>query len=562
MRKSLTLFLFAAALGAGPLLAAEQTPQQASRWVLADDLRVRHGPGLDHEVGGLLQRGDRVRLLYSEPADGFCRVRGEGQDGYVACQYLSAEPVARPRAGQGDIPADRRWVVGGAVNLRSAPGREAEALGRLTLNSQVTLLATAPQAGYCEVQPLDRTGSPVGPGGFTACQFLAPESLRVSHVLRGSVDVEDTPAASAQAFWLKPDWQRLERYASVLAKVLPDRAAGPWPRDAELERMKAHLALGLKGPAPAPLPDWTEFKRLAAAHDASLMEPATQTLVRSNKAPRDLVERVNDAESAVAQLQGFWSFHVDRTRMLHLAQALEMPSVTPSYFRSESELAPPGDGPAELAGRFGGIYRTLTTPRRPQAEVSAGLYDMARRTEALTRPLQRVRLFRDGRLQSEPSHARRSEALWRDVDAPMCEGWIGGFDFGAAAASNWRYGFDGVQESEHTRLRLAAERRNPPGSLYAFYAPSAPPRAKALVTQNPLNLNREATGFVRATQLTFDLDGDGVPDLLVWEGVGKGPGHLGGETETDDPWLRVVLANINGAWKILGRDAFSYGCGC
>ncbi|MFO1250072.1 MAG: hypothetical protein U1E77_02740 [Inhella sp.] len=436
-------------------------------------------------------------------------------------------------------------------------------LSRLALNRKVRLLGAAPQGGYCEVQPLDRAGADDGPRGFTACQYLAPEALRVAVVLNGGEEGDDTPAARARAFWLKPDWERLESYASTLAKALPDRSTGPWPRDAELERMKAHLALGLKGPAPEPLRGWAEFKQLAAAHDGTVLDPPSETLARSGKAPQELWERYNRAESAAARLQGAWGGAAKGAAMLRLAQALEMPSVTPSYFRNESELAPPGDGPAALAGRFGGVYRTLTTPRRPQTETSAGLYDMARRIEVLTRPVQRVRLFRDGRLQTESSHVRTTETLWRDTDGPMCEGWIGGFSFGAAAPSNWRY-FDpeGGDTANSRSARAEAEKRNPPGSLFAFYAQVAPPRPKASRSETVLKLGRDATGFVRATQLSFDLDADGMPDLLIWEGVGKGPGHLDGETRTDDPWIRVALVNIQGAWKILGTDVFGYGCGC
>ena len=60
----------------------------------------------------------------------------------------------------------------------------------------------------------------------------------------------------------------------------------------------------------------------------------------------------------------------------------------------------------------------------------------------------------------------------------------------------------------------------------------------------------------------MDLDGDGIPDLLVWEGQGKGPGHLEGITTTDDRWLKVTLVNLGGRWKVLASDAFDYGCGC
>ena len=60
----------------------------------------------------------------------------------------------------------------------------------------------------------------------------------------------------------------------------------------------------------------------------------------------------------------------------------------------------------------------------------------------------------------------------------------------------------------------------------------------------------------------FDLDADGHPDLVAWEGVGRGPGHLDGETKTDDAWYRLFFVNIAGRWVVLGADSFSYGCGC
>ena len=49
---------------------------------------------------------------------------------------------------------------------------------------------------------------------------------------------------------------------------------------------------------------------------------------------------------------------------------------------------------------------------------------------------------------------------------------------------------------------------------------------------------------------------------MVLEGTGPGPGHIDGPTDTDDPWYRLLLANIDGVWKVVGRDAFAYGCGC
>jgi hypothetical protein len=103
---------------------------------------------------------------------------------------------------------------------------------------------------------------------------------------------------------------------------------------------------------------------------------------------------------------------------------------------------------------------------------------------------------------------------------------------------------------------------NPAGSLFAFYTNIALPRGSAIRTEAPMQLDRNDTGFLRGIHLYYDLDSDGIPDLAVWEGHGKGPGHLDGSTTTDDRWYRLALANIAGRWKILGSDVFSYGCGC
>ncbi len=81
------------------------------------------------------------------------------------------------------------------------------------------------------------------------------------------------------------------------------------------------------------------------------------------------------------------------------------------------------------------------------------------------------------------------------------------------------------------------------------------------MVSQPLRLDRSRTGFVRATQWHFDLDADGVPDLVAIEGVGRGPVLLDGPTKTDDAWYRLFFANIGGAWFVLGHDTFVYGCG-
>lgn len=557
-----TAILTVGALVSAPACAVEQPP----RWINADGLRVRGEPGLDKPVKGVLQRGTRVILKRTEPLDGFCLIEGDGQSGFVACQYLSAQPVARPQAGQAGVPEDQRWITGTAVNMRTAPARDAQVLMRLAVNRTVRLLNDGAGAGYCEVQPLDRIGKADGPSGFTACQYLGIEPLSAGQ----AAGYDDDPV---RAFWRSPGWWKLESHAQALAKTLPESAkGGPWPRDEQLERMKAHLALGLKGVAPKPLADWAQLKALAGRHDPAILSASALSQAQSSR-DEDLWKRKSLASQTAGQIQDALGLRGplhdaissrrdgSGERLFRLMQALELPEARPSLFRSESEVGPPGENVQQLAGRFDRIYRTVIAARQPHPpegapNPGAGLYDMLSRTESLSRPVQFVQLYRDGSLRSEVNTASSTELLWRDVDEPMCEGWQPGFGFGDVDGSIWSYFNEAGQDSTKPKKRIG------PVRLFAYNALQPPPRAKASRSERVVKLDRNSTGFVRFTQTSFDIDGDGEPDLIVLEGVGPGPGHIEGPTNTDDPWYRLLVANIGGAWKVLGHDTFSYGCGC
>lgn len=375
-----------------------------------------------------------------------------------------------------------------------------------------------------------------------------------------------------QAFWQAPGWPALERYAESLRQRHPGiPPQGPWPRDEGLERMKAHLALGLKGPKPAPYADWAQLKH-KAAQDLEVDRSGKQAQGLQGGASPEISQRALHAQGLADELQralGLWgplhdaiSAEGGSARVIRLVRALEFPAVSPSLFRSEAEIAPPGATAEQVSGRFDIIFLQRLTPRPgPAAKegAGAGLYDMQARTQQLVRAVQRVSLFRDGRLRADKSHLRSTETLWREVDGPMCEGWVPGFGFGEADAAIWRF-FDtqfpgGGRQSK--RLNHA-----PAGSLYAFHTTVDMPPGPATRNEVPMKLDRKDTGFVRGVYLLYDLDRDGSPDIAAWEGQGKGPGHLDGPSATDDRWYRLVLVNIQGEWKVLGSDSFSYGCGC
>ena len=378
----------------------------------------------------------------------------------------------------------------------------------------------------------------------------------------------DAGSASISATDPTLAWTALSERAKALEAALPpaQRTAGPWPRDAALERMKAQLAQGLPGPAPTPLPDWAALKRLAADNDPALASAAARDRAAFSRDEALFARstRAIDAGSRLYATLGLsFAGDTDRTgeQALQLVRQLELPSVRASWFKSEAEIAPPSEDAMALAGRFGSAYRTFVTQRKPAragrapvADHLAGLYDMRARTTLLARPVQTVQLMRDGGIVSRPTLRRKTALLWEAVEEPECIGWAPGFTFGDVKGPIWDYFKQ--PGNEGARIPKAT------GRLFSYQALRAPPLAKAAVRQQVVALDRAATGFVRFTQLSYDVDGDGVPDLVVLEGVGHGPGHLEGPTTTDDPWYRLALVNVAGAWKVLEVDQFQYGCGC
>lgn len=527
---------------------------QPPRWITADDVRVRSGPTSGHKITGTLLRGAKLILKTEQQQDGYCFIEGEGHYGYVACQYLSKMPVARAKAGHDGVDIAQRWVSGNAVVIRSNPHRDAPILTRLGLNAIVKLQSQASSNNYCSIQFADEKI------GFITCSYLVDTPVIVVDI-RGLVSSDEPLSANydpVRAFWLEPSWSALEAYAEMLRSRYPNPLAQKiWPKDEALEKMKAHLALGIKGNSPEPYPDWLLLKEKAAPQLKILSHPNTQE---------------NDIQSTGLYLQNAIGIGGDlfdaisstdrkgAMRVINLVNTLELPSVSVSFFKQENEIAPPTSTAEEASGRFGIIFRQITTPR-PQAKPNteywggAGFYDMLARTQVLVKPITQVQLYRDGRLTTESSVLRQKEVLWRDVDEEECAGWVGGFAFGDASKSIW--GYFGEEAAAQSKLD-----NNPKGSLYAFYTNLELTNKVAVHSKFEIKLNRDLTGFVKGVHLYYDIDDDGTPDITVWEGEGKGPGHLDGMTTTDDRWYRLVLANIGGKWKILGSDTFNYGCGC
>jgi SH3-like domain-containing protein len=347
-----------------PLVAEAEILTQTTRWVLADEVRVREQPNLDGRVIGTLSRGAELVLKSATEAGGFCQIEGEGQYGYVACKYLSAQRISRRKAGEDGIDAAQRWVSGSGVTLREAPTREANIIARLGVSSIVKFLREEPKSGYCEVQ----TSS--GSIGFTACRYLADTPLVLANI-NGTGMVQDTQSPGydpERLFRLDPSWAALYQYAMHLKKRHPDiPPQGPWPKDDALERMKVHLALGLNGPKPKPYTDWSELK-LKAAED--IVRNRDSWLAEGKNVPEKIAKPNLQTRQIAHELQGelgLWG-HISTegdgpASIIRLVSALDFNKIQPSLFRSEAELATPSTLAEAASGRFGIVFRQVVTPR-------------------------------------------------------------------------------------------------------------------------------------------------------------------------------------------------------
>jgi len=306
---------------------------------------------------------------------------------------------------------------------------------------------------------------------------------------------------------------------------------------------------GLMGERPAPMLDWLEFKEQAAkgVGDQGRLENFSYELARTI------------GVASLAEWAGAGTF--PKTFAIGLISALEFSTVHPSFFRDETQLSS-RESVEVLSGKFGIPYRRSHLIYKREQQISlASKGDPATdsiesETVELAQPLQLVRLFRDGRLATESQRPRSEWAQADEIYDGECAGWTPGFALGDAEDRNWKYVIDSGRSTGRS------DNPNPRNSLYAFHTTLTLPRAKAGRTLSSVKLDQERTGFVGGTYLYYDLDGDGIADLAVWEGQGLSGHPVLDSTTPDHRWYRLVLVNINGAWKILGSDSFNYGCGC
>ena len=502
----------------------------SDRWVQATSLLLRAEAAPTGAVVGRLQQGSRVRLVTPNVGGGeWCMVEVPAGLAFAACRYLSDQPVALPRAGEGDVPADRRWVGGSNLLLRAEPRPDAAVLGRLALNTPLRQTGEDAGNGYCAVQRVDGDAQ----AGFTACRYLQRTPLALDKLsMPRHEDGRDNPDFDpARAFWIEPNWELMAHYARRVEQRRAEQgsAAQKGP-DEQLERMKARLS-GEILDSGTPAKVWRHWDDLRV----EAAKPASQG-------------QLSSLSSDLGLLGGDFGDGIDgggAARIAGFVRALPVPpAAAPSWWHADADLAGPDESVGALAARFGARVQ-WTVWSRQSDPIHPGT-----RVERMTLPLQRISLMANQTLREERVQPRYLNDEWDPTVDAMCPNWVGGFAHGDSDAATYR-------RNEITRQAPAG-----PQTLFQFWSSRPLPAGPSRWTRQAFKLDRDATGFTGGELRTVDLDGDGAPDLAWYQLTGLGPGHIMGRPPQDEAWYRLLLANVAGRWRLLATDQFSYGCGC
>ncbi len=581
-RASVRAVAVAVALAATATMApahAADVARETAHTINAALVNLRSAPNAEAPLLSQLREGEPVQLLGAGVEGGrYChvQVRATHEVGYVACRFLGSGA-----GGASDPGAGRRWVAGTGLRLRAQPSAHAPERATLALNQPVALLAAdlGDNAAFCEVSTIGADGRALR--GFAACRYISSEPFVYEWLLTPTLSDGKPNAAfdPVRAFRVQPSLRALIAHATELERrrVQPVEETHAGRRtehelaryqadlavavsqiqhtpDRELDAMKATLARGIAVAPVEPLKPWLSLKSQATRLNAIKPDDKLEEGQHGNT-PSTLAHELS---MALGVYDVTVEPHDTSPRVIHPAPALveviELPTAQPSLFH-EGDVAGLNEGVEQVAGRFGILLTHKMAPRRaPAGEegVTDGVWDMQSVTRALLRPVHASTIFRDGRVQSRRSTLAVTDALHGiDRDPPECEGFVYGFTHGDA---------DPQMVREHLGDAATVQLR---GSLLRLVTRwPLPDAAQRSVTSMGLSLDRERTGFVRATQMHIDLDGDSKPDLVSWEGVGHGRGHLEGPTTSDDAWVRLFFVNIAGVWHVLGSDTFAYGCGC
>lgn len=170
------LFLALASVTAGADSVATVVP--------SDGLRLRAGPGTDHQVLDVVPGGTRIGIVGTATADGWYPAVYRGKRGWVSAAYLAWDDATASAARRATVtPSD-------GLNLRAAPSESAEILTTLAAGAGVILAGQPTTDGWALVSVGERQG-------WVKASYLAIEGAPVANA--SSALVLGAPAVALSA---------------------------------------------------------------------------------------------------------------------------------------------------------------------------------------------------------------------------------------------------------------------------------------------------------------------------------------------------------------------------
>lgn len=449
---------------------------------------------------------------------------------FIACLVSGALAVPAYAAES----SKQRWVHGSWVNVRSTASPNGSVIARVTANTQVNLVSE--QGEWCKI-----TSKKPDIQGFMACHLLGKQPLSLSEVgtppPHGGSDPHYSPT---RAFWLAPSVVRLLAagqffWSTMLSETQrkqehPSIYGDPQPNEQKFDWDKRPQ------PVRFPIPEFEAMKTLLQNGVVAAPE-RRPAIIRWS----DLKQASPEKGREAITLSGRW---FDQST-LRLMQQGKLDPVKPSLFKRVEELAPPSVSVEELSAQFGirERIRVLSGPKwvhfRHEEPRVVGSWDVGAVEITLEKPVIEYVVGRQG---------LAAAAEWAATDKQDVE-----------AEPGCTTGFSHVQRAKR-RLPDYPQVKDP---LVWFYAPKALPYkkveiktyARRLASETDDRRSRQDSQYKLLVMYELDLDSDGVTDLSVWEAMGASV--MGGGADAEDTvMLRMIFANIGGAWHLLATDSF------
>ena len=423
------------------------------------------------------------------------------------------------------------WVQGSWVNLRAAPSAKAPVVSRLIVNTEASLLAE--QGDWCEVAAAAQETR-----GFMSCKLLGAAPLTLDDIdakpdANGKLNPRYSPT---RAFWLAPSAARLKTagehfWSSMLSEAQRSREAyeGNQPDMPEFDEAKPPKIVRY------PVPEFDAMKALMKEGVIAAPE---------NRPPfikwEEILQRVRDSENdpyASVGVSSLWLYDYARK----LALAGNITPVRPSFFKRAEELAPRVATIEGLSSQFGITerMRILSGPKwaffRHDTQRVHGYWDLGSFELTLEKPVVEYVIGRQG---------LASASQWLPVEK---------HDITADGSCE-----EGMDFALRGKMPLAGypKVKDP---LIWIHTPEALPFKKVAVKRFAKRIppsRSELPAWQRrdlslVVMHDIDVDGDGIADLAVWEGMPAGGGY-GAEVAT-----RLVLANIAGEWFLIEASTYT-----